>query len=61
MAANDTLPTPEQIAQFRDETHDYRIMAFNAYNKGSENLTLRIKAIDIVAPTGNAKVYRVNQ
>ncbi|WP_458127428.1 hyperosmolarity resistance protein Ebh [Staphylococcus epidermidis] len=60
MAANDTLPTPEQIAQFGDETHDYRIMAFNAYNKGSENLTLRIKAIDIVAPTGNAKVYRVN-
>ena len=60
MTPADPLPTPEQVSQFGDESHQYRVMAFNAYNKSIENLYIRIKAIDIVAPTGNHRVFRVN-
>ena len=59
MTPADPLPTPEQVSQFGDESHQYRVMAFNAY-KSIENLYIRIKAIDIVAPTGNHRVFRVN-
>lgn len=56
----DTLPTPDQISHFGDETHSYSIMAINTYNKASTKLTLRIKAVDVVAPSGNLRVYRLN-
>lgn len=60
MYANDTLPNSDQISHFRDDVHSYNITAVNAYNKASTNLTLRIKAVDVVAPSGDLRVYRLN-
>ena len=57
---NDTLPTGDQIAHFGNETHSYSITAVNAYNQNATTLTLRVKAVDVIAPSGNLRVYRLN-
>ena len=60
MYPNDTLPTGDQIAHFGNETHSYSITAVNAYNQNATTLTLRVKAVDVIAPSGNLRVYRLN-
>lgn len=55
-----TLPTSSDISRLNVGTYTYRLNASNAYNKVSQELTLKLKVVDVNAPDGDNRVYRVS-
>lgn len=54
------LPSSSEISRLNVGNYNYRVNAKNAYHKTQQELNLKLKIVEVNAPTGNNRVYRVS-
>lgn len=52
------LPSPQEMSRKNVGTYTYTFHALNAYHKTSEDLTLKVKVVDVGQPEGNNRIFR---
>ena len=60
ISAIGSLPSSSEISRLNVGNYNYRVNAKNAYHKTQQELNLKLKIVDVNAPTGNNRVYRVS-
>lgn len=60
ISAVGSLPSSSEISRLNVGNYNYRVNAKNAYHKTQQELNLKLKIVDVNAPTGNNRVYRVS-
>ncbi len=60
ISAIGSLPSSSEISRLNVGNYNYRVNAKNAYHKTQQELNLKLKIVEVNAPTGNNRVYRVS-
>ena len=56
----DLYLSSSEISRLNVGNYNYRVNAKNAYHKTQQELNLKLKIVEVNAPTGNNRVYRVS-